>query len=282
MRRSYLLLSGLLLTSFVVQSQSFYTIRRERSMIANVGIGTANYFGELTNPGELGTVRYGFNVGIEKYFTRRIAARFDMAYYQISGTDAKADDDRVLRALSFVSHNFESTGVITIDLIPHGMRFYQRTLINPYGFIGAGFTIINPKAEYNGKMVALQPLQTEGIHYSKFQPVIPAGGGIKMKVGPFFNVAVEAGMRKTFTDYLDDISIRRYPDPATLSSDLARAMSNRSGGRASVRGNPEADDWYFIISAKIQYYLPFDLGNSNRKLYTKKRKSYNYKAPRRR
>lgn len=282
MRRSPLLICTLLLASLVAQSQSFYAIRRERSVIGNVGLGTANYFGELTNPGTLGSVKYGLNIGLEKFFTNRIAARLDANWYQISGTDEKADDDRVLRNLSFVSNNIEASTAVTVNLLPHGLRFYQRPVLNVYGFIGVGFTYINPKAEYNGQMVALQPLQTEGIKYSRFQPVIPMGGGIKTKISPFFNFAVEAGIRKTFTDYLDDISIRRYPDPATLSSDLARELSNRSNGRASVRGNPEADDWYFIINAKLQYYLPFDIGNSNRKLYTKKRRALNFKAPRRR
>ena len=272
----------LLLAAIAGFSQSFYTVRRERSLIANAGIGSANYFGELTNPGELGAVRHGLNVGLEKYFTRRIGARVDFAYYQIRGTDEKSDESRQPRNLSFVSNNFEASTVMVVDLLPAGLRFYQRPVINFYGFLGVGFTIINPKTEYNGEMVALQPLQTEGVEYSKFQPIIPMGGGIKTKLGPFFNVALEAGVRKTFTDYLDDISLRDYPDPATLNSDLARALADRSGGEAQVRGNPEADDWYFIISAKLQYFLPFDFGSSNRKLYTQKRKAYKYKAPRRR
>jgi hypothetical protein len=276
MRRSFIFSCVLLLTSAVAYSQSFYAIRRERSLIANAGIGSANYFGELTNPRELGVVRYGFNFGLEKYLTNRIAFRGELAYYQISGDDAKADDDRVVRNLSFVSNNFEATTVGIVDLLPHGLRFYQRPVLNFYGFVGVGVTYINPKTEYNGEMVALHPLQTEAVKYSKWQFIIPAGGGVKLKVGPFFNVAIEGGVRKTFTDYLDDISVKRYPDPAILSSDLSRALSDRSGGEASVRGNPEADDWYFMMTAKIQYYLPFDIGNSNRKLYTKKRKAMKY------
>src|SRR5262249_16886607 len=110
---------------------------------------------------------------------------------------------------------------------------------------------------------------------SKIQPVIPFGGGVKLKAGPFFNLTFEGGIRKTFTDYLDDISKRDYPDPATLSSDPARELSNRSGGKAAVRGNPEADDWYFMMNPRIQYYLPYDLTVLRRnKLYTQKRKNY--------
>lgn len=258
-----------------VSAQSFYAIRKERSVILNVGVGSANYFGELVNPGTLGTLKAGLNVGLEKGFLNRFSSRAEVTFYQISGTDANANDSRVVRNLSFHSNNIEANFAFTAELFPRGRRFYQRPTINFYGFAGLGVTYINPTTQYLGEKVALQPLQTEGIKYSKFQPVIPLGGGIKLKAGPFFNLALEAGIRKTFTDYLDDVSVKDYPDPATLSSDLARALSNRSGGEASVRGNPETDDWYFMMTARVQYYLPYDFNLQRNKLYTKKRKLYN-------
>jgi len=275
MRRSLrLIVAAFLLTNATAAlSQSFYAIRRERSVIGYVGVGTANYFGELTNPKSLGTIKPGLNLGLEHFLTNRISARAEVNWFQISGSDANADNSRKLRNLSFVSNNIEANAAMTVNLLPNGRRFYQRQVINFYGFVGFGIAYINPKTEYNGEMVALQPLMTEGKKYSKIQPVIPFGGGIKLKAGPFFNLTFEGGMRKTFTDYLDDISSANYPDPATLSSDLARALSNRSGGQAGVRGNPKYDDWYFMMNARIQYYLPYDLSIMKRnKLYTKKRK----------
>jgi hypothetical protein len=259
-------------------AQSFYSIRRERSLLFTGGAGSANYFGELTNPRSLGEVKPGLNVGLEHYFFGRFSARLEAAWFQISGDDAKADDgidERMARNLSFVSNNIELSTTATVHLFSLGKRYYQRPAINFYGFVGIGVAYINPKTEYNGEMIALQPLRTEGIAYSRFQPVVPFGGGVKFKMGPFFNVAFEGGLRKTFTDYLDDVSIKRYPDPATLSSDLARALSNRATGTALVRGNPETDDWYFMMSARIQYYLPVDFISPRSKLYTKKRKAYN-------
>jgi hypothetical protein len=268
----------------VMSAQSFYAIRKERSIILNVGAGSANYFGELVNPGTLGTITPGLNIGLEKGFFDRFSSRAEVIFYQISGTDANADDSRKIRNLSFTSNNMEANFAITADLFPRGRRFYQRPAINFYAFAGLGVTYINPKTDYNGEKVALQPLMTEGVKYSKVQPVIPFGGGLKLKAGPFFNLALEAGIRKTFTDYLDDVSLRDYPDPATLNSDLARALSNRSeGGTVKVRGNPDADDWYFMMVARIQYYLPFDSNPMQRnKLYTKKRKLYNSNRNRRR
>lgn len=271
----FIVVAFLLTDATAVFSQSFYAMRRERSLIGYVGVGSANYFGELTNPGSLGSVKYGLNLGVEHFFTNRISARVEANWFQISGNDINADNSRILRNLSFVSNNIEANFTGTVNLLPNGRRFYQRQFLNFYAFGGIGFLFMNPKTEYNGEMVALQPLMTEGIKYSKVQPVIPFGAGVKIKAGPFFNLTFEGGIRKTFTDYLDDISRRDYPDPSTLGSDLARALSNRSGGAALVRGNPEADDWYLMMNARIQYYLPYDLSALRRnKLYTQKRKAY--------
>jgi hypothetical protein len=254
-------------------SQSFYAIRKERSVIGYAGIGTANYFGELTRPNKfIDPPKYSINVGLEHFLTNRISARAEATWFQISGTDVGIES-HAARNLSFVSNNIEANLSGTVNLFPMGRRFYQRPAINFYAFAGIGFVYINPKTEYNGEMVALQPLQTEGVKYSKIQPIIPFGAGVKFKVGPFFNVAVEGGIRKTFTDYLDDVSRHDYPDPATLSSDLARALSNRSTGPVALRGVPETKDWYLLATAKLQYYLPYDLSSIRRnKLYTQKRK----------
>jgi hypothetical protein len=270
-----LVLVSLLTNATAALSQSFYAIRKERSLIGYVGAGSATYFGELSPPkNSITPFKYGLNVGLEHFLTNRISARAEATWFQISGSDANALETTKPRNLSFTSNCVEANVAGTLNLLPNGRRFYQRQAINFYGFLGIGFVYANPKTEYNGQMVALQPLETEGVHYSRVHLVIPFGGGMKLKMGPFFNLAIEGGMRKTFTDYLDDVSSRNYPDPATLKSDLARALSNRSpGGTITIRGNPETKDWYFMMNAKLQYYLPYDLSAIRRnKLYTQKRK----------
>src|SRR5688572_33436009 len=150
----------LILTLFapeVLNAQSFYAVRRERSLIATFGTGGANYFGEMVNPGTLGKTRYNVIVGAEYYFTKRISGRAEFTYFNIAGSDAAADDDRVERNLSFFANNFELSTVGTVSLIPNGQRFYQRSKLNFYGFAGIGLLYMNPKAErQNGEVVALQ------------------------------------------------------------------------------------------------------------------------------
>jgi hypothetical protein len=278
------LLFAITLIPFIAESQSFYAIRRNRNLLLSLGSGIAYYKGDLVDPGELGVLKPNVVIGAEYFFLPRFSARAGITWFMTSGSDLKANDDRQERNLHFRSSNWELSATGTVNLIPIGTRFYQRALINLHGFIGVGLLYFNPKAEYQGDWVALQPLETELKKYSRFQPVIPFGLGARIKIDPFFNVIVEGGYRKTFTDYLDDISRTRYPDASLLKSDLSRALSDRRpeiGTQPSrptevgKRGNPANDDGYFIANITVQFYFPKEImRNSQRKLYNQKRKVY--------
>lgn len=289
------LLVLLILTVLLPQAlhaQSFYAIKRERSMIAVVGVGTSTYFGELANPKDYIDAKPSITAGLQYYFTNRVSARAELTYFQLSGSDAKAaeanpESDRRERNLSFISNNFELNTVGIIQLGPHGQRFYQRPKLNFYAFAGIGLLYFNPKTEYEGEKVALQPLQTEGVKYSKFAPVIPYGLGGKLMLSPFLNVSIEAGYRKVFTDYLDDVStvhlgLGAFDDPvAEALSDRRPEVGQPTVPAGTQRGNPDKKDGYMLLNVKFEYYLPGDIfGNSNKRLYKSKRKAY-YKRRRR-
>jgi len=267
----------LLLLLFIPEwadAQSYFAVRRERNFILTAGSGSANYFGDLVNPGEWGKTRYNIVVGAEYYLNQRVSVRSELAYFRLAGDDAQADDDRVERNLSFYSWNMELSAVGTISLLKSGQRFYQRPRFNLYAFAGVGVLYTNPKAtRENGENVALRPLLTENYAYSRVQPVIPYGLGIKYTPHPFYNVIVEAGYRITFTDYLDDVSSTRYVDPDLLSSDLSREMADRRKERdpnypvkpgLGKRGNPDNNDGYMLLNLKVQYYWHKEVGVNNR------------------
>lgn len=268
--------------------QSFYALRRDRNFLVSLGSGTANYYGEMVNPGEFGKLKPNVAAGAEYYMTDRISIRGELTWFQLSGNDADADDDRVERNLSFRSNNIELSLMGAINLSPMGLRFYQRSKLNFHAFAGIGALYFNPKAKYQGDWHALQPLQTENKKYSRFQPVIPFGFGARIKLDPFFNILVEAGYRLTFTDYLDDASSTRYVDGALLKSDLARALADRRveidtqpsrPTEVGKRGNPAHNDGYFITNITLQYYIPKIMFSGYNKLYNAKRKAY-YRRPR--
>ncbi len=292
MNKKYLLLLVILGQTLFASAQSFYAIRRERSLMAVAGTGNASYFGELKDPKDYLDAKLNINVGLQYFLTSRISARAELTYFQLHGTDVgSADGSRQRRNLSFNSSNFEFNVSGAISLFPLGQRFYQRPPINVYAFVGAGLLYTNPKAKLDGKKYALQPLMTEDVKYSRMQFVIPYGLGVRLKVNPFFNVALEGGYRLTFTDYLDDASTV-HPDKSGWDPNSVRfRLSDRRPelgldpyATGVQRGDPSSNDGYFLLNVKIEYYLPknFLFDDTQRKLYNRKRKMYNNRSRKRR
>lgn len=276
-----------------VFGQSFFRFRRGRDIIASFGSGTTSYFGDLNNPGDIIDTKLNLNLGLQYFFTERIAIRGEVGYFRLSGDDAEADsEEREVRNLSFRSDNVEFNVVGIIQAYPNGTRYYQRPPFNVYGFAGVGLLYFNPRGEvpdvdWNGDplpdagdYIALQPLETEGESYSRVAIVLPMGGGIKFKAGPFVNIALEGGYRFTFTDYLDDVSTR-YLDHSSLDSDpLRQAMADKRyllgltpSEAGKIRGDDSDNDGYFILNLKVEYYLPTNFLSTSKMRFNSKRRA---------
>lgn len=251
-------------------SQSFYWFRRDRPLILTGGTGVATYLGELANPGDYFDSKLNVVAGLKYQISNRIAVRSEMTWFQLQGTDALANDgSREKRNLSFKSDNFEINATGQISLFENGKYFYQRPKINFYGFAGIGLLHFNPKTEYLGSVYELQPLQTEGVSYSRFTLAIPFGGGVRFRLSPFLDAVVEGGYRKLFTDYLDDVSTVHL-GPGALANPVASALSDRrpekglpAAAAGSQRGNPENKDGYWLLNIKFEYYMRFNFADRN-------------------
>lgn len=277
-------------------SQSFYNLRLPRNVNVYGGVLSSQYVGELY-PGSAKGQRNGINAGVEYFLGGRVSVRGEFNAFRLYGSDALSSpenaDEQGARNLSFFSNNKELSVSGTLNLLPLPNRFDQRPYVNIYGFAGFGGLWMNPKTKYDGDNVALQPLQTEGVKYSRIQPVFPVGFGLKIKVRMVYSLVFEAGYRFTNTDYIDDVSGRpdpgglpykgRYADPAALKSPLAVALSDRRKEKDpssnfpytfGVRGNPQTKDAYFLFNVKVEYYLkeifdPYNRGR-NKLLYIRK------------
>ncbi len=287
----YLNVRSLVLAAFALafttpaSAQSFYALSHDRDMLITAGIGTASYYGELSSPTDYLDTKPALSLGLTVYplpyfIGNRVAVTSELSYFRLQGSDKDATTSRVIRNLSFFSDNLELTLAGNLHLLPVNQPLVKNSVFNIYGVIGVGMLWSNPKTRYNGTAVALQPLRTEGVDYSRLNLVIPMGFGVKVLQNHNFHIALEATWRKTFTDYLDDASSRYYANPASLSSDLARALADRrgeyyaqqgktfapKGERDGVRGNPDADDSYLLFTVKAAYYLPVRLKDMNKKL----------------
>ena len=300
--KKLLVISILLFLAQDIIAQSFYSNRINRRWLATGGLGYARSLGDLTNPGSYFDTKFNVVGGLQYRFTNRVQAGVNLMAFQLSGDDQDIDPELNTRSrgLSFVSNNLELSATATVSLFPTPTRFTQRKMINPYATVGVGLLLFDPRAEVPeylrnqtgdtlravpraGEMVSLRQYQTERPNtYGRFAFVIPVGAGVRVKVTDFMDVSAEVSNRITFTDYLDDVSGRGYPDLDQFdwqNSDqeaIAAALSNPTG-KGEIRGNPDSDDYYLIFNIKAEFYIQGELLN---RIFSPGGKRYNIKPKR--
>lgn len=208
-------------------------------------LGFSNYLGEIGGREKegrpfimdmkLAKTRWAATAYMRYRVAQKIALRTSFTYMRISGEDAATlNDARQYRNLSFRNDVYDAE--LTLDWLFYDSKkpigIYNRTSLyfTSYLFLGVGGFYHNPKTEYQGSYVALQPIKTEGVTYSKFGFCVPMGGGFYFTLNKrrrSHRIGLEINWRFTNTDYLDDISTV-YKDPAELSSATAVALSNRN------------------------------------------------------
>ena len=156
-----------------------------------------------------------------------------------------------------------------------------------YVFGGVGASYFNPKAQYMGRWVALDPLNTEGQGLAggsrETLPVtltIPMGIGVRFGVGRQWRFALEATYVKTFSDYIDDVS-GLYYDPEKLGSLEAAYLSNPSIANkdffepGQIRGQPQKDAYYYL-NVVVMRNITYKDYSTRRRQYYKVSKRYRF------
>jgi len=158
--------------------------------------------------------------------------------------------------------------------------------LRPYGVIGFGAFKFNPKGKYydpfgRATWVDLKPLRLEGQgmaeypdrkEYKLMSWEIPIGAGVKYYVKENFYVGMEIMHRKSFTDYVDDVSttyidnalFANYltPEQAAMANQLYFREGFKPGGSSNrvppdgeQRGNPKQNDSFFSTILKLGWRL---------------------------
>jgi hypothetical protein len=267
------------------------------------GTGSSSKFGPLNI--QFGQV--GLHAGItgRKFFTQYLAVEASLNYGRIRGTDKLNEiPTHYSRNLSFRNDIIELSARAEAHFLTlrDVSRTYRYNLnFSVFAFVGFGMFWNNPKAELNGTWHALQPLQTEGKSYSRIQPAIPLGLGLEFRLNKKHIIGWDIGLRKVFTDYLDDVSttylnhsefddnptakalqdrsieLEGTGDPLFIGTHLYSYNSNPEGG--AIRGNPDNDDWYIWTAITYKYAIKGKRRSFNRSKYhfarrkAKKRKS---------
>jgi hypothetical protein len=270
--------------------------KRKQYNSVGVTLNAMNYFGDVVPNPSITSLRFAAtrpNLGVTftRRFAPRISARAALSYGRITGDDFKAADAndpdakfRYNRNMSFRNDIIELSGVGVFDLIENRSNYLKRPDFVPYVFAGVSVFHHNPKGLVGAggvsgsgfgltddSYVALQPLGTEGQRvngegtYSLWQVSIPFGGGVRYKLNKSFDLGFEIGWRKTFTDYLDDVS-GNYAGTNDLAPGAAQYFGrgitrNRTGeftnfdAPGSMRGKSNEDDWYIVTGFSLNYIL---------------------------
>ena len=93
----------------------------------------------------------------------------------------------------------------------------------------------------------------------------PFGAGLKANLFSVVALSLEWGMRKTYTDYLDDVS-GVYVSPTVLADEngvLAARLADRSfeqegqfnDNAGQQRGDPGRNDWYSFTTLTLSFRI---------------------------
>jgi len=251
---------------------------KENTEVGFIG-GVSYYLGDL-NTTHFFQAAPAAGLVVRKNIDERFSYKAEALYLRLQSdeTDSK-DIIAANRGLHFRSSVFELSGQLEFNFLPYetGNPLYTWT---PFVYTGISLFHHNPKAEnLNGEWIELQPLGTEGQgttlfgkgtsydrrEYSLIQFSIPMGGGVKIAVNKSFNIILEYGARKTFTDYLDDVSTTFVgSSPAFPSSDYPSEMSNEAAlmsdplgthKKDDQRGDPNKKDWYSFAGITLSFKL---------------------------
>ncbi|MGQ0829137.1 MAG: DUF6089 family protein [Bacteroidota bacterium] len=281
----------------------FTTGKKKPRMEYVLGLGASNFLGELGGANQIGTnfvkdlefsqTRTSGAFGLRYKFNKRMAVKGGFYYQMLSGHDNTTKEPfRQNRNLSFRTNVFELSVQYELYLTKEqqghlykiknakGMKNYD---MQAYIFVGVGGFYFNPKAKYQGRWVSLQPLGTEGQglpgggkKYSRVSVCIPYGIGAKYAINKDWSVGLEVGIRKTFTDYIDDVSTVYY-DKAALTAARGKEAAyladpslyrlppeyggnnttNHQAGAGQQRGDPKDKDAYMFINVTIGYKVPY-------------------------
>lgn len=185
------------------------------------GIGGFNYRGDISP-----TFRFRFFKPAGSLFFRfnpsqALSLRAEVARGVIGADDQHSKDPfQQVRNMSFRTTILEGSAVAEYNFLNFRDR---RFAVNwsPYVFGGLGYSRFNPKIQTSA-------YKTSGI-------VLPYGVGIKYQIRRPWNIGLEYGTRKTFTDYLDNLG----GEPTSTDK--------------FQQGDPSVKDTYFYVRLSVSY-----------------------------
>ena len=242
-----------------------------------IKLGGTNYLGEIGGKEKtrrnfimdmkLNATSWVFGGYVRYKFTNAIAGNFSINYGRIQGDDANSTNiGRNTRNLRFRNDILDFTArgeYYFFEANDVGGRGRYWLDFKAFAHLGVAGFRSNPKGgpDKYSMTTPLQPLQTEGVKYSKWQIGIPGGLGVFFTYKRKHRFGWDVTWTTTFTDYLDDISTVYAQGPndgsignqsAAVTSDEA-LLANFDVGQK--RGDPTHNDTYLFSALSYGYLI---------------------------
>ncbi|PCJ01543.1 MAG: hypothetical protein COB15_01080 [Flavobacteriales bacterium] len=296
MQRIIILMLIVLLLPEISQAQKWKRQRVEYSL----GFGATNFLGDLGGRDQVGSnfvqdfelkaTRYAASLGYRYQLGKDWYLKGNLIYAKVSGADNLTEQPaRARRQLNFKSNIVELSAQLEYMLIKQktghlyrlrGVRGKSWFRFEVYLLAGIGAIWYDPQGDKDGEWHRLAPLNTEGqglpdgpSDYSGFTAVVPYGIGIRRNLSGgarsrhfgSWSISLELTMRKTFSDYIDDVSTVYYNDGGSASiteaygenagyfHDPSGHYANGGYGEAQQRGDDSDKDAYMLGIISINY-----------------------------
>ncbi len=280
---------GLLLAHYTLPAQISATKKKENRFgfkpVHELGIylGANQQRSDINNMYVIDFSSVNFSTGVlYRYsFHHRFAITPTLLFHRLDGADRYVRDKepysngwfRYIRNLSFRTDILEFAVSGEFNILKYEPFNTQKMRWSPYVSAGAGGIYFNPKAEFNGEWISLQPIGTEGqglagypAPYRRITWAAPLRAGVKVNLTNFMALNVMGGYTFTGSDYLDDVSTV-YPVDYNLLGQTAAAISIRADevttpdvygnivAPGTQRGDPGDKDGYWTFGATVSFKL---------------------------
>ncbi len=245
----------------------------DKSAAISLFTGFINYQGDL-NPNSFTLQHSNFATGIfvRKPISRWLTLRGGITTGKIEAYDSWNRAYLKPRNLSFSSTIKELYAGFEIPIMDISVKRFT-----PYIYGGLAVFHFNPWAyDNNGVKTYLNPLSTEGQGLAEYpeqkkyrltQLAIPFGVGARFAVSDAMSIGIEFSQRKSFTDYIDDVSTHYVDKDVLLQAKGSKAVEMAyRGGQSPVgqpeypqhgeqRGTPSEMDWYYFLGLTMEFKL---------------------------
>ena len=225
--------------------------------------GISYYVGDLNPAKHFAQSSWQAGAVIRYNQSNRWVYRLDYTYANVQASD-EVIKWRPERGLNFFSTIHDVSLLVEFNFLEYYTGNPKRNF-SPYLFAGVSGFMFNPcHVMEDGSLVELQPLQTEGVKYSKFNVSIPFGFGFKLSLSKHMCASVEWRLHKTFTDYLDDCGgiypaltghvyydVKNPDGSVDHKIDLTDPTESYAAGMQ--RGNSAFKDWYGVVGLSLTW-----------------------------